>query len=61
MDYEPRLQSEMMANNFPTGTYICTTCNMSVELVSDNYEHPICPCCEEPLSLSKGKEMLLAS
>ncbi|MDB1123786.1 hypothetical protein [Vibrio algarum] len=59
MDYEPHANSTLSSSSYPTGTYICTTCNMTVDVHSDNQKPPVCPCCEQPVFVTAEEDSFL--
>ncbi|WP_413284522.1 hypothetical protein [Vibrio sp. MA40-2] len=57
MDYEPCAQPAVSTTHFPTGTYVCATCNMAIDIdFEENHKTPTCPCCEQSLFLSIEEE-----
>jgi DNA-directed RNA polymerase subunit RPC12/RpoP len=59
MDYEPSIQSKLSTDSYPSGTYICTTCAMTVDVISDNQKPPVCPCCEQQVFLTVEEDNYL--
>lgn len=59
MDYEATKQSTLSTNSYPSGTYICTTCNMTVDVNADNQKPPVCPCCEQQVFLTTEEDNYL--
>jgi len=56
MDYEPATQMTLSTSRFPSGTYICTACNMMIDVTANNKALPICPCCEQQVIFTAMEE-----
>lgn len=54
MDYESNPSAGLCEDYTPMGIYICTACSMTVDVNIESERLPVCPCCEQPVTLANS-------